>query len=142
MRVGFTGTRERLTKAQITTMREFLRALRPSRGDHGDCVGGDTAFHVAIRELDVPVTLHPPTNAEFRAYVWVSEKLGDVVCPEKGYLERDQDIARSTDFLLVCPKGPEAARSGTWFTVRCARNRKKTIVIVWPDGSTTLEFYP
>lgn len=100
LRPGFTGTREKLTSAQLAALREFLLALRPYRGDHGDCVGADTAFHMILRELEVPVTVHPPTNKEFRSFVWTSADLGDVVCVEKNYLERNEDIVRDTDFLI------------------------------------------
>jgi len=139
LRAGFTGTREKLTSAQLAALREFLLALRPYRGDHGDCVGADTAFHMVLRELEVPVTLHPPTNSEFRSFVWTSADLGDVVCVEKNYLERNEDIVRDTDFLIACPEGPEVMRSGTWATVRYARKKGRTIVVFWPDGHTDLE---
>jgi arginase family enzyme len=94
---------------------------------------------MVLRELEVPVTLHPPTNSEFRSFVWTSADLGDVVCVEKNYLERNEDIVRDTDFLIACPEGSEVMRSGTWATVRYARKKGRTIVVFWPDGHTDLE---
>lgn len=142
LRAGFTGTREKLTPEQFAALRTFLLILRPFRGDHGDCVGADTVFHMILREYEAPVTLHPPNKTEFRAYVWTSPTCGDEVCVEKGYLERNEDIVRDSDFLIACPEGPEVLRSGTWSTVRFARKRHKTIVIVWPDGHIDIEYTP
>jgi predicted Rossmann fold nucleotide-binding protein DprA/Smf involved in DNA uptake len=56
-------------------------------------------------------------------------------------LVRNRIIVDGCDVLLAAPSGAERdnPRSGTWMTVRYARKRRKRIVIVWPDGTTTEE---
>lgn len=136
-RVGFTGTRAGMTDAQRHCVYHLLQEIRPKQAHHGDCVGADANFHDLVRETTYNTWIvgHPPILTKNRAYCQVDEER-----PPGEYHERDKNIVHETQLLIACPKGvKEERRSGTWTTVRFAREADKTIKIVWPDGSITEE---
>ena len=50
-------------------------------------------------------------------------------------MERDRDIVDSVELVVATPKdNKEELRSGTWYTVRQAYQRKKPVKLIWPEG--------
>lgn len=143
MKVGFTGSREGMTEAQLRAFRKGAAELftDPSNAfHHGCCVGADEQAAVAVRAHHTPAVSiigHPPSH-----YAQLSETacaVNDENHDPRPYLDRNRDIVDASDVLMACPKGPEEQRSGTWATVRYGRRKGKRIVIVWPDGTVTEE---
>lgn len=140
MKIGFTGTRKGLTPKQKEALSEALRGMKISEAGasefhHGDCLGADDDADEIVRDLHIPIIIHPPSDSEHRAF----NRFGTVL-PTKSYLERNKDIAQACDLLVACPEGQrEKQRSGTWMTVRCARNLGKEVLIIFPDGNSYLE---
>lgn len=133
MVIGFTGTRDGLTEKQSRSLVAWLTQNAPfTAAHHGDCVGADSHFHSACRNLEgyTKMHLHPCDLDNFRA-----GRDADVMYQSKPPLARNKDIVAKCDVLLACPKGPEEQRSGTWSTVRVAKRAKKRAVIFWPDGT-------
>lgn len=133
--VGFTGTQNDLTQAQILAL---LQAMGDARADvlhHGDCIGADAMAHVVAKRLGVARHTHPPVNASKRAHCDDAEHTSE----PREYLDRNHDIVDACASLIACPSGPETLRSGTWSTVRYARKACKPITLVWPDGRITHE---
>lgn len=134
-RIGFTGSRNSLPDAQKATLKEVLASLHRLGANtfhHGDCVGADRTAHNAVRALGMHTESHPPKSDRYRAFCAVV-----VTHPPKPYLVRNRDIVKACDVLVGCPKGPETQRSGTWATIRYARQDKRKIILIWPDGSFT-----
>lgn len=128
LRLGFTGTRNEPTDAQLDWLWREMAAYRELH--HGACVGADYCAHQAASETGIPVIVHPPTNDRLRmrydpAATWL---------PAKPYLVRNRDIVDATDELIAIPDGPERQQSGTWSTVRYAVNLKRYVRICYPDG--------
>ncbi len=133
-----------MTAAQREAVAEFLRDHKPTSVHHGDCIGADSEFHDSVLLLSQPtwIETHPCTLTKFRAY-----RKADVVHPVKPPKDRNKDIVRVSDHLLAAPKttASESPRSGTWQTLRMMMSFKKTVTVVWPDGTvqawgyTTLE---
>lgn len=141
MLIGFTGTREGLKPAQRQGLLNLLSNLKDVRqAHHGDCTGADQEFHEAVEALfneTVIIVSHPPINNKFRAYCDAN-----ITFPTKDYLERNDDIVNSCDALIAAPNGfEEIKRSGTWYTVRRAREAGKLVIIVYPDGTLEKENY-
>lgn len=131
LRVGFTGTRKGMTDEQKQTVLRLLYEFAPAWCHHGDCVGADADFHHLARRLHTEVKIHPPSNPKLRAHL-----IGDDIAPEKPYLIRDRDIVEAADVVIAAPDGvQEKLKSGTWYTIRYARQLGKRTIIVWPDGS-------
>ena len=131
--IGFTGTREGMTEAQRTTVFELLRQARTLH--HGDCVGADADADRIARQQKMQVVSHPPSDERLRAFCTADETRS-----AKPYLARNRDIVNESELLLATPsQDAEQQRGGTWFTVRYARSVGKPTVIVWPDGSYSLE---
>lgn len=57
------------------------------------------------------------------------------VHPPAPPLVRNERIVLACDRIVACPRGAEELRSGTWATVRKAREHGKHTLIIWPDGT-------
>lgn len=139
MILGFTGTRDGMSGAQLRAVTKLVNELKPDLVVHGDCRGADTDFHrICINARGgFTVSDRPPrikiwpSNSYTRAY----NDGADVVMPAKPPLERDMDIARECDKLIATPKEfEEVWRSGTWTTRRYAIRLGKIVYTILPDG--------
>jgi hypothetical protein len=132
MIIGFTGTRVGMTEKQKEKVKYFLDFYKATELHHGDCIGADSDAHSIARNLNVPITIHPPLNLKKRmfnnGYAKLLEKFD--------YTTRNENIVEASDVLLACPKSSqEELRSGTWATVRYAKKQQKEIVVIYPDGT-------
>jgi hypothetical protein len=145
--LGFTGSREGLTKPQHQALVGLLDAFITEQAattpdsvpqfHHGDCVGADAASGDAAHEAGYAIHIHPPNIGTLRAYC--SNRYPATVYDAFPYLVRNKNIVDNTDILVATPNGPETTRSGTWSTIRYARKKSKEIWIVYPDGKVTKE---
>lgn len=128
--LGFTGTRDGMTDAQQLMIWECLKRWRPIELRIGDCRGADDqVFTLAVHE-GIRTVAHPPINEEFRAFC-----AADLVLPPQHYLQRDRDLVDASGVLLAAPASPvDVGWSGTWYTIRYARKRRRSVVVVGPDG--------
>ncbi len=137
--LGFTGTRRGMTQAQKKFVHGIIVASSCSSGHHGDCIGSDADFHDMLEEMALSFTIfiHPSNENTYRAFKGSGEgEFDTVILPPKPPLVRNRDIVIASDLMLATPAGPEILRSGTWSTIRFARQMLRPIVIVMPDGST------
>lgn len=135
MKLGFSGTQRGATQAQLISMATCLRRLQPVELHHGMCIGADAQVNDLARALGILIVGHPPTNRDRMA---IGLEI-DIECKPRPYLDRNRDIVFTTEALLAAPRGPEVPRSGTWSTVRYARELGRQVTICWPDGSVTIE---
>lgn len=127
--LGFTGTQRGMTVSQVTSLR-YLLWNSGYVVHHGDCIGADAQAHDIARACGLRVIIHPPINEAKRA--WCK---GDVILPERDYLDRNHDIVDACVWLVAAPgEEEEKIRSGTWSTVRYARRKGRSIKIIPPDG--------
>lgn len=132
--LGFTGTRSGMTAQQKSAVTEIVKMKSPIFVVHGDCEGADTDFHNICLPL-FPIRIRP-CNHKSRAWNEGASDMREV----KGPLERNKDIVRDATLLIATPPThEEIKRSGTWHTIRYARKTNVPRVIVWPDGSLTIE---
>lgn len=135
MKLGFSGTQVGMTQRQATAVAVVLRELQPVELHHGMAIGADAQANDLARALGIVTVGHPPTRQD---RVAIGLEI-DVEWHPRPYLDRNRDIAFTTDRLCAAPRGPEIRRSGTWSTVRYAREYGKRIIICWPDGQRTEE---
>lgn len=104
MRIGFTGTRRGMSIRQLAQFRSFLSFIRVTEFHHGMAEGADLQAEMAILEELVDafrVHRHPAGNDP---------------------LARNRVIVQKSDVLIAAPfENHEIVRSGTWATVRYAR---------------------
>ena len=118
MKIGFTGTREGMSAAQREQLVLVLMALAHAPAEcrpefhHGGAVGADAeADETAARE-GYAVVVHP---------------CSPVLPP----LTRNRNIVAECDVLVAAPRSDkEELRSGTWATVRYARQAGKPVVML------------
>lgn len=135
MKVGFTGTQDGMTTAQKQFVYDEVMMLSPGEAHHGCCVGADHEFDQLLDQTWVETVIgHPPLNTSKMALCNC-----DIFREPEEYLVRNKAIVNETDYLIAAPKGPEQLRSGTWSTVRYARQLGRPIAIIWPDGSRWYE---
>ena len=131
MILGFTGSRKGMTARQFSTFAARLAARPWERLVHGSAYGADQMAHYVALALRVPVHLRPCALVD-----QVAPCPGAVlVHPARPPLYRNLDIVVECALLVACPSGPEHRRSGTWSTVRAAREQGRRVVLVLPDGS-------
>lgn len=131
MRIGFTGTRQGMTGEQTRALREMLSLHPDAVFHHGDCAGADEQAHDIAVSLGCSVVIHPPLDNKQRAF-----KSAPRTRAPKPYLGRNKAIVRETELLIAAPADAmEQHRSGTWPTVRYARQMGRPVRIILPDGS-------
>lgn len=131
MRVGFTGTREGMTEAQLFAVSNLLALSGAVAVHHGDCVGVDAQAHALALWFGIPVVLHPPSDPKARAFCGRAAE----VRVEAPYLTRNEQIVDEVDLLIAVPaQAQEVLRSGTWATVRYARRKGVPVKVIGPDG--------
>lgn len=134
IKVGFTGTQKGLEEKQLKTLEIVLVTLMPGEVHHGDCIGADTQCHQIIRRAlqRTKIIIHPPINIDKREF-----NAGDDTYQPKGYLNRNDDIVKSSNVVIGCPETKKMKiRSGTWYTIRQAIRQKVPVLIIYPDGTT------
>ena len=78
------------------------------------------------------------TKDGYEVVVWKrANMVCDLVEPGEPFLTRNHNIVLFSDVMLATPKQVEEQRrgSGTWATIRYARQAEKPLAIVWPDGT-------
>jgi hypothetical protein len=138
MRIGVTGTTKGAMPQQLAELSKLLHSFSFTELHHGDAIGVDAQAHSIVSEIRddgdyrVPrITIHPPDNDVKRAFC---EGADEVWLP-KPYLKRDTDVASNSDLLIAVPDTrEEQLRSGTWATVRRARQLGRLIIRISPGG--------
>lgn len=137
VRVGFTGTRQGMTKFQRQVLLNRLQELRATHLHHGDCVGADEDADGVARMLGLARCIHPPTEERMRAHCEKHDGKNVLLSLPFPYLTRNRHIVDHSHLLIACPKeldepsGGERA-GGTWYTVRYARTVDKRVEIIYP----------
>lgn len=143
MNIGFTGSRTEMSPKQLAVLREMLQGAiaRAAVGEyvtlhHGDCIGSDAQANLLAKRLGMWIVIHPPSNPHKRAFCTTLD-YGEIR-EQKDYIARNHDIVDECDMLFATPSGPEdkQPRSGTWATVRYARQQNKHNTVIMPDGTT------
>lgn len=158
MILGFTGTREGMTVAQIAALPIVVRVRSngkislPERVLHGGAVGADTEFDEYVVPkywgmiLDVrPIVVFPVGTDRWHYWKYDAGQAGirHLNEPTHDPLARNREIVRRCDWLLACPATQrETQRGGTWYTVRQAREARKPRTIILPNGEVVVERLP
>lgn len=144
--VGFTGTCAGLNATQILSLRDTLLLLHGSvqpklfswTARHGDCKGADFQFHNLARRYSAHIISHPPSISTHRA-----NAIADETLPPLPYLTRNHAIVDACSVLIAgVGTVKEVTRSGTWATIRYARESKCPRVVLYPDGTIHWEKMP
>lgn len=136
MILGFTGTERGMTQRQRDTVRYLFGELGLHVLHHGDCIGADAEAHRLARAVSAHIVVHPPSDESNRAFMDDAHETR----PAYAFLTRNRHIVRdSRDGVIAAPHRADEPRStrgdGTWTTVRYARQAKRRIWIVAPDGT-------
>jgi len=134
---GFTGSHEGMTLNQAIRVDMFLRAdfSEINLFHHGDCIGADNQAAILADQNGWITVAHPPIKEYRRAF-----HISNIILDPKPYLKRDRDIAKESSTLIATPKTIfEVKRSGTWTTVRYAREIGRRTILIYPNGSYTIE---
>jgi len=124
--VGFTATRRQLYDAEkqwvIKILTEYYRP--GAQFHHGDCLGGDVFGHEVATSLGYFTVAHPARLQRWRAYT-----INDYTMPELDPIDRNHQIVIWSKIFVAVPPEREVLRSGTWSTVRYARDKIKGRII-------------
>ena len=136
MKVGFTGTREGMTRNQRLALHKALDELTMGfltieEFHHGDCVGADEQADEIAWSYTDKIVIHPPIKDDLRAYC-IHEVGGVEILEPKEYLERDRAIVDACDILIAAPKSKKREKSGTWYTINYAKKQGKKVIGLEP----------
>jgi hypothetical protein len=142
MHIGFTGTQQGMTPAQIEALTKGFTLIDRLNQTvilhHGDCFGADAEAHDIALSCGLYVHIHPPINESKRAWKQVPAAHvfdGRWVNPPLEYLARNKVIVDSAQILFATPhEDAEQLRSGTWSTVRYARRKGRQVILILPNG--------
>jgi len=135
MIVGFTGTRNGMSAAQLQVVGKLLLEFSPEEFHHGNCIGADVQAETMVgRQLtQCLIHRHPCTLGGQQSIIPAPP--GTIVHKEKPPLDRNWDIVDASTVIVATPKEKmEIRRSGTWATIRYARKAGRPLYIVYPDG--------
>lgn len=128
MIVGFTGSRDikNISQERLGELKDFIYDNIESITYvvHGGAIGMDSYFHDICIDI-LPVFVRPAYKQCRLRGIYEQAK------PKKP-LNRNRDIVNECDLLIAVPTDPdnEELKSGTWATVRYARNNKKQIKFI------------
>ena len=142
MRVWFTGTQQGMSPEQLAA---FVAALPDDITEfhHGACKGADAQAALALRERhpELRIVAHHGmsqyghTNLQSKPAMAVSTKVEATA----QFRERNEVIVSSCDMMFAAPPTkPCPYRGGTRMTINIAAKAQRTLVCVYPDGSTEL----
>ena len=129
--LGFTGTQKGMSDKQKREFLGLLVQLTPTVLHHGDCVGADADAHDLVKQAapGCRIVVHPPVDDSRRAFCEGATR----TLPALPYLTRNQQIVRNCTLLVATPRSrAEELRSGTWATVRYARQKRVPVHIIYP----------
>lgn len=141
MIIGFTGTRKGMSERQLDQLAFMLGCFlvpgSSSRGEfhQGGAKGADKQARMLARNMGFEVKWHPCPGVSLED-VLDEEPLAkhetwrEVFPP----LQRNRNIVRDVDILVATPfTDDEELRSGTWATIRYARDKVIPVVML-PRG--------
>lgn len=134
MKLGFTGTRNGMSAAQIIAFRLLVASRDISEFAHGSCRGADVQAAQIVRELQpaARIICHPGPDGDTHRD---ASNVDDETLAPQTHFARNRAIVAATDELVATPCDmTEQAFGGTWFTVRHAMKTHKRVTIIWPDG--------
>lgn len=116
------------------------------RAVHGGCHGADREFHGLT--LFLPHIIYPSNEEQHRWAIETCSGGKDVIHPlpnpiPQGYeIKRNHKIVDVVETMIATPSSTrEIMRgSGTWATIRYAKEKGRRLIICWPDGTTTEEY--
>lgn len=145
LEIGFTGTRDGMTDAQLRALEYVVGDLVRSEpvfwAHHGDCVGADAEFHELLMDLTgdhtIRIVVHPGPADDIARQ---SGCVGDERREPLPHLTRNQNIVDESTVMIAAPlEETEQIRSGTWATIRMARRAGAPLAIVYPSGDVVKE---
>lgn len=139
--VGFTGTSIGMTGPQRLAVSALLDGFEFA-ARHGDCVGADDQFDLIVRGKPGlrSININPSNVRGKRAWCASRGELSPSmfvrVHREAPPLVRNWDIVGGSTVMIAAPRQPNMiVRSGTWTTVRNARQVGCPVAIALPNGS-------
>jgi hypothetical protein len=139
MILGFTGSRQGPTDQQKGLLELWLAFHPVTALYHGAAIGADEYVAERLSVYEGPMIYAFPCNIDDQ----ISRKaiaVSDSVAESKPPLKRNRDIVDGCDLLMAMPGSmTEELRSGTWATIRYARKVRRSLIIIWPDGTTREE---
>lgn len=136
LHIGFTGTQHGMTDVQAERVAALVQH-RDFYAHHGCCVGADEQFDMIVRlAKNFRGVVHHPCDPPDKQMTIRPDLLRDAVRPIRKPLVRNMDIVIESHVMIGAPREMRPQRrSGTWTTIGYAREAKKPMWIVFPNGS-------
>lgn len=142
--LGFTGTRAGMTNEQKARVSQHVLpwAALNLFAVHGDCLGADSDFDSICMQLGLRRGIFPCNINRMRAWCGTRTPPAIDLASPAPPLQRNGWIALACNRLIATPQHTQNAplhKGGTWNCVRQAQALGRQVMVVWPDGSETLQ---
>lgn len=139
--VAFTGTRVGANDRQLEALRQlFEEATSGSILLHGGAEGADEQAHDLWKESHLIVEIFPCNISRFEYWTRKSPR-STLIHPIDEPLRRNRRMVSACDRLIaVSETGYEVLQSGTWATIRAARQAGVEHTIIFRSGA--YEYFP
>jgi len=129
-----------MSAKQLERLFEVWSVLRPDIVTNGCCDGADRQLHSVAAAQDIATEFFP-SNPEQREWAESVQNVMEVVHRIEPPLKRNRSmVSTGRRGLVAAPyTTSEITRSGTWATVRYARNINRPIWIIYPNGDLEVE---
>ena len=129
-KVAFTGTRRGMSIDQMHAFPPLVTGVAVF--NHGDAIGADFNAHQLAKSEVLYICIHPCTLTAQRAFCQGAHEVRAPLPP----LTRDFIMVDESELLIATPRSRfmEMQGSGTWATMRYAKRKKKSVIVIWPDG--------
>lgn len=139
MKIGFTGTRRGMTQLQEREFRRLITVMAPTHFYHGGAIGSDVRAAMIVREIRRSYCQIECFPAR-KNYTPLQDEVVHPVTLDP--IARNPYIIAASEFLIATPyEEQEILRSGTWATIRLARNALMNHTIIGPRGLLTAVEY-
>ena len=142
--LGFTGTRAGMTDEQKARVSQHVLPWAALKlfAIHGDCLGADADFDSICVELGLARGIYPSNMPHMRAHCEARTPPALELASPAPPLQRNGWIAMACLRLIATPQHMQDAplhKGGTWNCVRQAQGLGRQVMVIWPDGSETLQ---
>jgi hypothetical protein len=134
--VGFTGTREGMTRKQFRKFCTIIRTTPMKSFHQGCCIGADTQACIAMYDYRPKVRMfgHPPTDTRYMDMM--NPEFCDTLMDPLPYHERNKAIVRASTLMIATPLASTYYQSGTWHAIDFSIRKHTPVLLIDPEGTT------
>jgi len=136
LRIGFVGSNKKVTKEQINELSRWLEHSKSLM--HGGRKGDRRCHKLAHKRSLMREAFRVIVRPELESTVDYFDD-AEKIYRSKEKFHRFRQIAIDSDLIVIAPDTEWETKGGTWYTKNYAKELRKAVLIIFPDGTTRME---